>query len=206
MLRKLLIQLIQLLGQKQEMRCRISDRKKQLMLMAVYGSPPKPTEKPTQIIPGKTLELDIDLLEQDINLDFEENSPYQEDVTSEIHQRPDEAYFQEPPELQNQVDTGKLVQKFFPKQADIDKIWKIMQRKDLKGTHLPVTVKGKKTAGYLISPYFKDLYYYVVQNKLSNTKSAIRKMETLAEKYIKNILLDLVLFKLVTIPKKKQHY
>ena len=36
---------------------------------------------------------------------------------------------------------GRLVQKFLPKQADIDKILKIIQQKILKGTHLPVTVK-----------------------------------------------------------------
>ena len=46
---------------------------------------------------------------------------------------------------------------FLPKQADIDKILKILQRKVLKGTHLPVTVEEIE-AGYFISPYFKDLY------------------------------------------------
>ena len=67
---------------------------------------------------------------------------------------------------------GRLVQKFLPKQADTDKILKVIQRKVLKGTHLPVTVKEKQ-AGYLISPYFKDLYLYLPQNKLPSTKTAI---------------------------------
>ena len=106
-------------------------------------------------------------------MDFEEKSPYQGDVISEMYQRPDRLYFQEPPELQALVSTGKLVQKFLPKQADIDKILilKIIQRKVVKGTHLPVTVK-EILAGYLISPYFKDLYLYLTQNKLpiSNMK------------------------------------
>ena len=65
-------------------------------------------------------------------------------MTSEIYQRPDKSYFQEPPELQSQVDTGKLVQMFLLKQAVIDKMLKIIQRKVLKGTHLPVTVKEIK--------------------------------------------------------------
>ena len=64
-----------------------------------------------------------------------------------------------------------------PNQADIDKILKIIQRKFLKGTHLPVTVK-EIWAGYLISPYFKDLYLCFAQNKLPNTKSSIRKVKT----------------------------
>ena len=32
---------------------------------------------------------------------------------------------------------GNLIQKFLPKQADIDRILKAIQRKVLKGTHLP---------------------------------------------------------------------
>ena len=48
-------------------------------------------------------------------------------------------------------------------------------------------------AGYLCNPYFKDLYLYLSQNKLSSSKVAIRKLETLAEKYV---LLDSLLFKI----------
>ena len=47
--------------------------------------------------------------------------------------------------------------------------------------------------GYLCSPYFKDLYLYLVQNKLPSSKSAIRKLETLAEKYV---VLDSLLFRI----------
>ena len=79
------------------------------------------------------------------------------------------------------IITGKLVQMFLPKQANIDKILKIIQRKVLKGTHLPVTVKEIQ-AGYLISTYFKDLYLYLAQNKLPSTKTSICKVETVAEK------------------------
>ena len=49
--------------------------------------------------------------------------------------------------------------------------------------HLAVTVKEMQ-AGYLISPYFKDLNLYLAQHKLPSTKTAICKVETLAEKYI----------------------
>ena len=45
-------------------------------------------------------------------MDFEENSPYQEGVISEMYQTPDRSYFQEPPELDTLISTGKLVQKF----------------------------------------------------------------------------------------------
>ena len=55
------------------------------------------------------------------------------------------------------INTGKLVQRFLLKQADIDKILKIIQRKVLKGTHLPVTVNDLQ-AGYLVSPYVRLIF------------------------------------------------
>ena len=74
----------------------------------------------------------------DINTDFKENSPYQGGVISEIYQRLDKSYFQE---------NGQASTEILTKQAYIDKILKIIQRKVLKGTHLPVTVKEIQ-AGY----------------------------------------------------------
>ena len=68
----------------------------------------------------------------------------------------------------------------------------------LKGTHLPLMIKEIQ-AGYLSSLYFKDIYQYLTQNRLPSKKSAMKKVEILAEKYI---LLD-SLFKLVTIPGKE---
>ena len=79
--------------------------------------------------------------------------PHQEGVISEIYQKSDKSYFQEPPEIPRSSEYRQLVQKFLPNQADIDKILKIIQRNVPKGTHLPVTVKEIE-AGYLISPHF----------------------------------------------------
>ena len=85
-----------------------------------------------------------------------------------------------------------MVHKFLPKQTDIDKILNVIQRKVLKGTHLPVEVR-KIQVDYLYSTYFKDLYLYLSQNKIPSSKSAIRKLETLSEKYV---LLDSLLFRI----------
>ena len=127
-----------------------------------------------------------------INFDFKENPPFQEGVMSETFQRPDKSFFQEPKELGDLINKGNFVHKYLPKQTDIDKILKMIQRKELKGTHLPIKIK-KIQAGYLCNPYFKDLYLYLSQNKLPSSKSAIRKIETLTEKYV---LLDSLLFRL----------
>ena len=41
-----------------------------------YRSPPKPTGIPTQVIPKKLPDSDIESLKQYINTDFDENSPH----------------------------------------------------------------------------------------------------------------------------------
>ena len=75
---------------------------------------------------------------------------------------------------------------------DIDKILKMIQRKVLKGMHLPIKIKEIQ-AVYLCSPYVKYLYLYFSQNILPSYKPVIRKIETLAEKYV---LLDTLLFRI----------
>ena len=111
---------------------------------------------------------------------------------SETFQRLDKSFFQKPKELGDLINKENLIHKYLPKQTDIDKILEVIQRKVLKGTHLPVEVKEIQV-GYLYSSYFKDLYLYLLQNKLPSSKSAIRKLETLAEKHV---LLDSLLFRL----------
>ena len=83
---------------------------------------------------------------------------------------------------------GNLIHKFLPKQMDIDRIFQSIQRKVLKGTHLPIEIKEIQ-AEYLHSPYFKEIYQYLSLNKLPYSKMAIKKLEALSEKYI---LLDSV--------------
>ena len=101
--------------------------------------------------------------------------------------------------LKDLIDTTKIVQKFLPKQMDINKILDIIERKVLKGTHLPLTIKEIQ-AGYLSSLYFKGLYLFLSQNKLPSKRSSLKKVETLAENFV---LLDSLLFKLVTRPDKE---
>ena len=97
--------------------------------------------------------------------------------------------------MEGLVNTGKL---FLPKQADIDKILQIIQK---KGTQKYMfACCNKRNTDRILSPYFKDIYLYLAQNKLPSTKTAIQKVETLAEKYI---LLDSLLFKIVSTPEKE---
>ena len=156
----------------------------------VYIPPPIPVNIYIPKIPGSLLDIDPEL-----NMDFEENSPFQEGVISEMYQRPDKSYFQEPQELEGWINTGGHIQK----QADIDKMLKIIQRKVIKEMHLPVTVKEIQ-AGYLVSSCFKDISLYLAQNKLPHRKTAIQKVETLTERYI---LLDSLLLKIIATAEKE---
>ena len=115
-----------------------------------------------------------------INLDIEENSPFQEGVISETIQRLDKSFFQNPKKLKDLIDTGNLIHKFLPRQTDIDTILHLIQSKVLKGMHLPAEIKEIQV-GYLHSPYFKEIYQYLLQNKLPHSKLAIKKLEALSE-------------------------
>ena len=120
-------------------------------------------------------------MKTEINLDIEENSPFQEGIVSELIQRPDKSFFQNPRKLKDVIDPDNLVHIFLPKQVDIDKILSIIQRKVLKNTHLPIEIKEIQ-AGYLHSPYFKDLYQYLLQNKLSTFKTSNKEARGLSRK------------------------
>ena len=157
-----------------------------------YWPPPKPVRsnipRSQESAQGSTSTENIN---PDINLDFEENSPFQEGVISEAYQRLDQIILSIPKEVNDLLNTGNFIPNFLPKQADIDKILKESQRKVLKSTSLPVEIKEIQ-ARYLNSSHFKDIYLCLSQNKLPTSKPAIRKVETLAERYI---LLDSLLFK-----------
>ena len=159
----------------------------------------RPPPKPPDIL--DPLDNWKDSLDKDLDrkVEIEENSPFQEGIILEIYDRPDNSYMQEPQELTDLIDTTKLIQKYLPKQTDIDKILDIIKRKVLKGMHLPLTIKEIQ-AGYLTSPYFKDLYLFLSQNKLPSKRSAIKKVKTLMESFV---LLDLLIFKLVTTTDKE---
>ena len=153
----------------------------------IQHRPSPPYHNPYTRPPNVTNSIDSqkDYLETDLDrkVDIEENSPFQEGIILETYKRPDKSYVQEPYELKDLIDTTKLVQKFLPKQTDIDKLLDIIKRKVLKGTHLPLTIKEIK-AGYLSSLYFKDLYLFLSQNKLPSKRPSIKKVKTLAENFI----------------------
>ena len=69
---------------------------------------------------------------------------------SKTFQRPEKYFFQEPKELGNLISKGNLIHKYLPRQTDIDKILEVIQRKVLKGTHLPVEIKEIQQGIYIV--------------------------------------------------------
>ena len=65
--------------------------------------PPKP---PDQLIKKQDI--------SDMKVDTEENLPFQENIISDIYERPDKSYFQEPIELKDLIDTRNII-RFLPK-------------------------------------------------------------------------------------------
>ena len=159
------------------------------MLPLYLVQPSRPPPKPPDNLSRKQE------TKESSKIEIEENSPFQESIISEVYERPDKSYFQEPTELKDLIDTNNIVQWFLPKQTDIDKILEIIRKKVLKGMHLPLTIKEIQ-AGYLSSLYFKDIYLYLAHNRLPSKKATMKRVELLAEKYI---MLDSLLFKLTTV-------
>ena len=138
-----------------------------------YRPPPKPIRSHVaRSQESSQSSSSVENINPDINLDFEENSPFQEGVISETFQRLDKPFCQDPKELNDLINMGNSIQTFLPKQADIDKILRVIQRKVLKGRHFPVEIKEIQVV-FLNSSHFKDIYLFLSQNKLPTSNAAI---------------------------------
>ena len=84
----------------------------------------RPPPRPPDLVDRRNHRTDTGI---DPNLDFEENSPHQGGIITEMYVNPDQSYIEQPQELADLVDSSKLVQKYLPKQVYIDKIIEIIK-------------------------------------------------------------------------------
>ena len=68
-------------------------------LMPQIRPPPKPPDN-----------LSKKQVVESLKIEIEENLPFQESIISEVYERPDKSYFQEPIELKDLIDTNNIVQ------------------------------------------------------------------------------------------------
>ena len=82
-----------------------------------------------------------------------------------------------PPVLGDQITDTTLMHRHLPKQTDIDRIMKQINRKYLTKLQLPCSIRDMQAA-YLNSPHFKDIYMAVGMNKMPSKARTARKLES----------------------------
>ena len=97
-----------------------------------------------------------------------------------------------PPPLESLLDKAKMAYKFLPKQGDIDRLIDKINKKVLRDTSLCVDLRDLKAA-YLTSPHFRDIYLYLLQNRMPLRKGAAKRLDQNARNYM---ILDGLLFKI----------
>ena len=106
---------------------------------------------------------------------------------------PIEEDFVLPPPLESLLDKAKMAYKFLPKQGDIDRLIAKINKKVLRDTTLCVDLRDLKAA-YLTSPDFRDIYLYLLQNRMPLGKGAAKRLDQIARNYL---ILDGLLFKVL---------
>ena len=71
------------------------------------------------------------------------------------------------------MDATKVTHKFLPKQGEIERLIKQINRKVLRDTKLPGCLKDLRAA-YLTSPHFKHIYLNLLQNRAPLKNSAAK--------------------------------
>ena len=106
---------------------------------------------------------------------------------------PTEEDFVLPPPLESLFDKAKMAYKFLPKQGDIDRLIAKINKKVLRDTNLCMDLRDLKAA-YLTSPHFRDIYLYLLQNRMPLGKGAAKRLDQNARNYL---TLDGLLFKIL---------
>ena len=99
-----------------------------------------------------------------------------------------------PPEsLDKVVDLSKAACKFLPKQGEIDRLLKQIEKKVLRDINISNELRDLKAA-YIDSPHFRDIYLNLMHGKVPLNKGAAKRMENSVRDYM---TLDGMLFKIV---------
>ena len=106
---------------------------------------------------------------------------------------PTEEDFVLPPPLESLLDKAKMAYNFLPKQGDMDRLIAKINKKVLRDTNLYVDLRDLKAA-YLTSPHFRDIYLYLLQNRMPLGKGAAKRLDQNARNYL---ILDGLLFKIL---------
>ena len=88
-----------------------------------------------------------------------------------------------PPPLESLFDKTKTAYKFLPKQGDINRLIAKINKKVLRDTNLCVDLRDLK-AVYLTSPHFRDIYLYLLLNRMPLGKAVAKQLDQNVKNYL----------------------
>ena len=149
---------------------------------------------PSLLAPSKITPIPIDSVEPDVE-DYDPNIdvPLHDTSVEAMYRPPELKDFILPPSLEEYKRDQPLLSKHMPKQSEVDKLLKQLNRKILTNTRFPASLKDLEAA-YNNSSSFRDVYNYLKYTKLPPNRRLARKIETTAQDYF---VLGSLLFKYI---------
>ena len=148
----------------------------------------KQIKTPSQIPPSQISDLEPGA-ELDPNLEI----PFSETSVEAMFRPPEIQDFALPPTLGEYVKGKNVIAKTMPRQVEIERLMKQINRKILRETRLPSSMKDLEAA-YMCSSAFRSVYQYLKYNKLPPNRKLSVQVQTQAKDYF---LLGCLLFKQV---------
>ena len=121
-------------------------------------------------------------LEPGVDLDPNLEIPFSETSVEAMFRPPELQDFSLPPTLGEYVKGKDLVSKNMPRQVEIDRLLKQINRKILRETRLPSSMKDLEAA-YNCSSAFRSVYQYLKYNKLPPNRKLSVQVQTQAKDY-----------------------
>ena len=126
-------------------------------------------------------------------LDPTAEPPLEESSVDAFFRHPMKEDFIIPPTLSEASKNKTLLAKDLPKQTDIDRLMKVLNRKILAQTRFPEPMKDLE-AGYIHSGFFKDIYEYIRYNRLPTNQSKARQIQINSINYF---TIGVILYRLI---------
>ena len=163
-------------------RTHVTGENTQLYTPHVQGGQGRIAQIPT-LVPSTDFPLppvDLEEIKLDPSLD-PEGDPKEASIEA-VFRPPKLKDFELPPTLGQVISNQHIFAKRMPKQVEIDKLMKQLNRKILRNTRMPTSLKDI-AASYLQSAAFKDIYQYLRFDKLPTNKREAYRVESLSKDY-----------------------
>ena len=121
--------------------------------------------------------------------------PLHETSVEAMFRAPELKDFTLPPTLSQHLEGKTILAQTMPRQTEIDRLMRQINRKILTQTRLPSSMKDLEAA-YCGSSAFKDVFQYLRYNKLPSNRNLSKKVQTTAQDYY---VIGSILFKYITL-------